>query len=544
MTFRARSLLTLAANAGFVASGFPAWRRFRRARRNVADVQADVLRRILRSAGDAEYGRAKGFSDLSTPRDYVERVPVVTYDDLVPQVERLKRGEHFVLAGERVTMFEPTSGSAGAAKYVPYTAGLVAEFQEAIGTWIFDLYTHIPALFLGRAYWCVTPLAARERRTAGGIPVGFDDEGAYFGALRRWLLSLLLVVPREVALIDDRDDFQYTVLRFLLEADDLTLISAWSPTFLTSLLEPFEAWRERLAEDVEFGTLCPPGAMAVELRQRLAAGLTARPDRAAVVRRATPSDLWPRLRLVSAWADGTASEFVPALRSLWPHASFQPKGLLATEGVVTFPLVEAPAGSALAVTSHFFDFLADDGSVRLAHELNQGAVYTVNLTTSGGLYRYALGDRVEVVGYLDQVPLLRFLGRQGSIVDWFGEKLNEEHVRGVLADVFSDGRPSFLLLALERRPRPRYVLWYESPADLDGAAVSSALDEGLRTNHHYDGCRRLGQLAAPSACRIGPGSGTAAVVRRARDEGRREGDLKPALLDRRADWSDWFDYSE
>jgi hypothetical protein len=57
---------------------------------------------------------------------------------------------------------------------------------------------------------------------------------------------------------------------------------------------------------------------------------------------------------------------------------------------VEFPLVVlwGRAGAALAVRSHFFEFVSADGKVRLAHELSDGAEYSVLLTTSGGLWRY------------------------------------------------------------------------------------------------------------------------------------------------------------
>ena len=103
---------------------------------------------------------------------------------------------------------------------------------------------------------------------------------------------------------------------------------------------------------------------------------------------------------------------------LFPQVEIQPKGLLATEAIVSIPLLDSPA-PALAVRSHFFEFAAVDfvgGGIvdsrrpRLAHELECGGRYQILVTTAGGLYRYCLGDEVEVVGSSDQCPLLRFLG--------------------------------------------------------------------------------------------------------------------------------------
>src|SRR5207245_667007 len=65
--------------------------------------------------------------------------------------------------------------------------------------------------------------------------------------------------------------------------------------------------------------------------------------------------VWPRLTLISCWADAAAARFLPELREIFPAVEIQPKGLLATEGFVSFPMADHPA-AALAVRCHFFEF--------------------------------------------------------------------------------------------------------------------------------------------------------------------------------------------
>ena len=537
-----RRLLTPLANGLFLLSSFPAWYRFQKARKNLAATQKSVLLRLLQENKYSKFGRENGFANISNTEEYLQKIPIAKYEDLAPYIELLKRGEQGVLTQERVHMFEPTSGSSSATKYIPYTQTLLGQFQEAVGAWIFDLYTSFPNLILGRAYWCVTPLAPREKETEGAIPVGMEEDSAYFGGLRHLVLSLLLVMPKEVTRIKSRLNFQYITLLFLLAADDLSLISAWSPTFLISLLEPLGKWKEQLADDLEFGTLAPPEVMDVELREQLSSYLSKRKRRAQEVRQAKDAgELWPLLRLVSTWADWTAANYVGPLKSLFAEAHFQPKGLLATEGVVTFPLVGEERGAPLAATSHFFDFVDEEGAVFLAHQLDEGKTYTVNLTTGGGLYRYQLGDRVLVKAFLDDLPLLTFVGRASLVADWFGEKLNEVHVKEVLSALFGDDEfPHFIMLALEHRPKPHYVLWLSKARD----GLAEELETRLCENHHYAGCRKIGQLEAAEIAVISQERALAAIVERGRAEERREGDLKPLLLSRRADWSAYFEPSQ
>ena len=60
------------------------------------------------------------------------------------------------------------------------------------------------------------------------------------------------------------------------------------------------------------------------------------------------------------------------------------------------------------------------------------------VTTEGGLYRYQLHDEVEVVGYMSQVPLLRFLGKTNEICDLVGEKIDAAHAQYVLQLAFRE----------------------------------------------------------------------------------------------------------
>ena len=89
-------------------------------------------------------------------------------------------------------MLEPTSGSTAATKYIPYTAGLKAEFQRAIAPWIVDVYRHYPRLLRGQAYWSVTPVMHDNQYTPGGMPIGFEDDSEYFGPLQRYLIQSLM----------------------------------------------------------------------------------------------------------------------------------------------------------------------------------------------------------------------------------------------------------------------------------------------------------------------------------------------------------------
>ena len=531
-------------------------RAFHRATGRVADAQAEVLAAILRRNRDTEFGRKHGFSRLDGPRAYRERVPHSRYDDYADAIRRIGEGERGVLTRDPVGLLEPTSGSTGGEKLIPFTASLRQQFQRAVSAWVFDLFRHRPALRRGRAYWSISPAVAAGRRTACGIPIGFDDDAAYLGAAQRWLIQRLLVVPPDVCRLSDVESFQYCTLWFLLRAADLASISVWNPTFLTALLAPLEAWHDRLCFDLRRGRPEPPTPLPPELSRRFAAAAAGRraKELQTIFRRDLPWPeklrlIWPKLALISCWADAGAGRYFELLRSLFPTVEFQPKGLLATEGCVSLPLLGRP-GAALAVRSHFFEFQPVDAphEIRLAHELERGGRYCVILTTGGGLYRYELRDEIEVVGFENQCPLLRFVGKADCISDLVGEKLSEPHVRTVLQALFErhNLRPSFALLVPVESP-PRYRLYVQAPT-LDVnlpllATLTTELDDRLSENPHYAYARRIGQLAPVEVFALPPHGepGWDVYRRECVARGMRWGDIKPLLLDTRPGWPAVFE---
>ncbi len=549
------SLLNAVANGLWYLMCLPDSLAFRRSLRHVSETQRELLLQILHSNADTVIGRSYRFAELRSIADYQHRVPLSTYEDYQEAIERIGRGQTKILTDDPVLLLEPTSGSTAATKYIPYTPSLKAEFQRAIAPWIVDLFRHDPRLLRGQAYWSITPVAHRQQRTPGGIPIGFEDDNEYFGLLQRYLIQSIMAVPPLVRLIDDMTTFRYVTLLFLLRSRNLALISVWNPTFLTLLIEPLTDWWSHLVDDIRHGTLSPPRPLPSHLLASFKFWNRPDPGRADEVWAAfqqnnTPAtihaQLWPNLRLISCWTDAHAALHVPLVTRLFPQARVQGKGLLATEGVVSFPLVGQP-GYILALRSHFFEFLPlDDQTVRpfLAHQLERESEYEVVLTTGGGLYRYRLGDVVRVVGHLDSCPLIQFVGKAGQISDRFGEKLNEYHVRRALEMVFwrHTFRPRFAMIAYdESLGQPAYTLFIEAKGTSDQVLRQLALelDIVLQENFHYAYCRDLQQLGPLRVFRISKGALTTyqAVCR---SEGQRVGDIKPIALHRSGNWTRSF----
>ena len=574
-----RSLPVIASNTLFAASCLRSRLAFAtatRSRRRVARTQEDLLTEILRRSEQTEFGRKYWFHGIKDAADYRRNVPLSDYADYEAYMERIAAGTADVLTPDTVEFLQPSGGSTAATKYIPFTPRVRTEFMRGVQPWLFDLYSHKPGLLFGPAYWAITPAGKRPAKDDTGTRIGFDEDSGYFGALGQWLLQRLLVVPGAVAEIESMPVFQYVTLRFLLARKNLRLISIWNPSFLTLLLRRIPEWADVLASDVDRGTLTPPEPLEDPIRERLTPSLRSDPRRCEELRRifgsfeasaATSeivnglgSAIWPHMRLLSCWCDGDAGLCLPDLRRLFPVVEIQPKGLLATEGIVSFPLVGSEGGP-LAVRSHFFEFLPrepgrteqtqDASEPLLAHELEAGREYSVVITTGGGLYRYRLYDLIRVTGYNRGVPLVRFVSKEDLVSDVAGEKLNAVHIRQVMEEVAHEHLLPlrFVLLAPQRSAsgETRYVLFVQvDPGmpveDVRLKTMAVDVDSRLRQNFHYDYCRRLGQLRAIRVYLIDesePNPAEKCLVHLSA-AGRKLGVVKPSILQKDLNWSAVF----
>jgi hypothetical protein len=520
------------ANAAWLASGARASARFHRALSSPGEAQRSwLLAQLVRHAGSV-YGREHDFAAIRDYATFARRVPLASCTDVAPYLTRIQAGEKNVLGADPVTHLVPTSGTTGPQKLIPFTGTLSAAFDAAVAPWMRDLARQRPSLSGGPAYWSVSPLAASTGgNTPSTVRVGFDDDAAYLGGAKSWLITRLLAVPSSVRLARDESAFWRLTLLALLRSRELRLVSVWHPSFFELLVGTAEeAWPELIAA-VESGA--NPWADALPSAARAGWAATPDPRRASELRTIGAFDWprwWPLLQVLSCWGEAAAEGGWRRLASRVPDVLVQRKGLLATEAVVTIPIGDA---FPLAITSHFFEFLDEQGGVHGAEDLERGGRYEVVVTNGAGLWRYRLGDIVECTGRLRATPSLRFLGRSGRVSDLRGEKLSEPFVSEALRTLWSPGAPPAVavLRAWDDRIHAGYELVL-STETLDEPIIelTMRLERALEANPHYALARRLGQLAPLRVVEVSPNAAQDALREASQRRGVRIGDVKPPTL--------------
>jgi hypothetical protein len=84
------------------------------------ETQEEVLSKLLARASDTEWGKKHGYSSITTIKEYQNRIPIQTYEDFIPYVERLRNGESNILWPGEVKWFAKSSGTTSTkSKFIP-----------------------------------------------------------------------------------------------------------------------------------------------------------------------------------------------------------------------------------------------------------------------------------------------------------------------------------------------------------------------------------------------------------------------------------------
>ncbi len=500
------------------------------------------LAAILAETARTTFGREQNLRPELTPDVYRRTLPIRTYADFSPYINRAAAGETEVLTPGRPLMFSLTSGTTAEPKLCPVTRSFVLEAHSGHLLWLRQSLADHPHILNGSYLSVISP--AESFRTAGGIPAGASSGRQYLDQAAP--IRAKHAVPYAAFAVADAGARYHAILAFALARPDVTVATSVNPSTLVLLAEILTERGEALLADLERGELTHP-ALRPEERAALAGRLRVSPERVRVLRerlkadgRLTPATVWPELTLINCWHGGNAPFYLRRLAPAWGQTPRRCLGLRASEGTFSIPLADGTDAGVLAVGGHFLEFLPAEAECRpesrtlLAHELERGRLYRLIITTSAGLLRYDLADLVEVTGFRDRTPEVAFRRKAGGVLSLTGEKVTEDQVVAVLYGL-SGGFPPLagFTVTLELTAAPRYVLAVEpgagwSEAELRRLALE--FDRALRAaNEEYDGKRASLRLGAPLLLELAPGAYRAHRAALAA-AGRPDGQIKPPHL--------------
>ena len=84
------------------------------------DIQQSVLSRLLNQAARTEWGKKYDYSSIRNYEDFRKRLPIQTYEEIKPYVERLRAGEQNLLWPSEIRWFAKSSGTTNdKSKFLP-----------------------------------------------------------------------------------------------------------------------------------------------------------------------------------------------------------------------------------------------------------------------------------------------------------------------------------------------------------------------------------------------------------------------------------------
>jgi hypothetical protein len=105
---------------------------------NAAQVNEELLLKLLKHNQDTEYGKDHKFSEIHDRESFRKMHPLTTYEHYRPYIEKMKAGQEHILVADKLKMFGVTSGTSGTKNLLPVVPNQrTVFFTEGIGV-VFD----------------------------------------------------------------------------------------------------------------------------------------------------------------------------------------------------------------------------------------------------------------------------------------------------------------------------------------------------------------------------------------------------------------------
>lgn len=418
------------------------WLKFAGLNRALGASQEAMLMRMVAEAKDTAFGRAHGFASIRTRADYQRQVPIGTWDDFEPYIDRIVAGEAGVLTNEGPPMmFNKTSGTTSKPKLIPVGARTTYGNGVTQKLWAYHAIRKHPHFLDGKAIPLVNK--AVEGHTDLRVPYG-SVSGMMFKNAHA-IAKKQYAYPYDVVEISDYLARRYTLMR-LAVPEDVTFIPGSNPSSLIKMFEAADEMKATLLRDIHDGTLTGEVNVSGEIRAALAPKLKAAPERARALEKLAgsgklrPRDYWPNLKLIGCWKGGTVGQFTSQLHDWCVEGMvLRDTGYMSSEAHVSIPISDNGSEGLLTIHTNVFEFVPEDewgqpgARALFADELEVGGTYQILLTTPSGFYRYAINDVIEVVGMHGGAPLIQFLRKGRDVVNIHGEKVSANQVIASMA---------------------------------------------------------------------------------------------------------------
>jgi len=410
------------------------------------DIVNQTLMKLLEDNKDTEYGRKYGFADIHSIEEYQKRVPVITYDDVADDLQRILNGEKNVLTAYEVNHMNETSGTIGAMKVVPMTNEQAGMYQKYNLNHFYGIMGNgMSEDWMQYRAFCTSE--GCHRTAPSGITVGCASSKMvdFIGGREKAdaFMRIMYTSPIDAAAPIPGTDSKYLHARFFLEEKNVGGIVTGFFSLVSLYLKYISDNYKMLINDIRTGTIDPSVSIAESARESVMSKIQPNPLRAAELEKIfeNGSDIpfiplvWPNMQYIYGVGGSTFASFDKTINERYggEHLKRIYSGITASEGLFSIPSGIDNPDSILAPGAGFIEFLPVDANddfsqIVTMDKLEEGRIYEIVYTNFAGLYRYRMSDAVKCTGFFNKTPLVQFMYRVNRTVNLVCEKTTEQAI--------------------------------------------------------------------------------------------------------------------
>ena len=422
------------------------------------EVQEELLMQLIQSSKNTILGKEYDYASINSYVKFAERIPISTYEDLQPLIERTRKGEQNVFWEEPIKWFAKSSGTTNAkSKFIPVSNKALEDCHYKGSKDLLCLYLNNnedSELFLGKSL------------RLGGSSQIYEDNDTFFGDLSAILIENMPIWA----------EFSST------PSSKISLMSEWEIKIAAII-------NETKNENVTSFAGVPSWMLVLMNKMLEETG------------KGNLLEIWPNLEVY--FHGGVNFEpYREQYKKIIPKKDFKYYEIYnASEGFFAIQDLN-DSNDLLLMLDYgiFYEFITMDtfGTlnqkvIRLA-DVELFKNYAVVITTNSGLWRYLIGDTVRFTS-LDPYRI-RVTGRTKHHINVFGEELMVENtdqaiakackltqtevVDYTVAPIFMEGK--------EKGAHEWMIEFKKNPTDI--SVFEKALDEAIQSlNSDYEAKR-------------------------------------------------------
>ncbi|CAN4082980.1 unnamed protein product [Withania somnifera] len=423
--------------------------------KNTDPVQENVLAEILTRNANTEYLQRFGISGAIDRETFKSKIPVVTYEDIKPDIDRIANGDPSpIFSSHPISEFLTSSGtSAGERKLMPTVADELDRRQNLYNLLQPVMNLYVPGLDKGKGLYFLFIKA--ETKTPGGLvarPVLTSYYKSEQFKKRPYNPYNVYTSPNEAILCVDSFQSMYTqMLCGLLMREEVLRVGAVFASGLLRAIRFLQLNWKQLSQDIASGTLNPRVSDS-SIRNCISKILKPNPELADFVAKECEGEnwegiitrIWPNTKYLDVIVTGAMAQYIPTLDYYsggLPKACTMYASSECYFGLNLKPMCK-PSEVCYTIMPNmgYFEFIPHDpiNPVQISHDspphlvdladVELGKEYELVITTYAGLC---------LTGFHNSAPQFRFLRRKNVLLSIDSDKTDESELQAAIENAIA-----------------------------------------------------------------------------------------------------------